>query len=56
MYVPFTPAGSCLMHLASKTEEIAWEKLLDEAAHMPYDGIEAFKQRGYSVKDLDLND
>lgn len=49
-YVPVTPAGSVLMHLESKTEEKAWNKLLKEAAHMPYDGKEGFIQRGYTVE------
>jgi len=48
-YVPCTPAGSVLMHLESDTQEEAWRKLLEDAAHMPYQGIEGFQERGYTV-------
>jgi hypothetical protein len=50
-YVPFTPAGSCLMHLAAPTEAEAWRRLLHDARHMPYKTKENFVQRGYSVED-----
>jgi len=46
MFVPFTPGGSCLMHLAAKDEKTAWKKLLEEA---PYPSIPALKIRGYTV-------
>lgn len=49
-YVPATPAGTVLFHLAAKTEQKAWENLLKDAAHMPYKGIEGFKARGYTVE------
>lgn len=55
-YIPFTPAGSCLAHLKSNSEAKAWEKLLKDAAHMPYDGIEGFKQRGYTVEEFSDED
>lgn len=48
-YVPMTPGGTLCMWLAAKTEDKAWEKLLEDAAHMPYKGKEGFKQRGYKV-------
>lgn len=53
-FVPFTPAGSCLMHLAAKTEQGAWAKLLLDAAHMPYKTVEHFKERGYTVEKMDV--
>lgn len=48
-YVPMTPGGSLCLWLAAKTEDKAWEKLLKDAAHMPYKGKEGFEQRGYKV-------
>jgi hypothetical protein len=53
-WVPFTPGGSCLMHLAADTEEIAWTNLLHEAAHMPWKGKNGFLARGYTVERLEL--
>jgi hypothetical protein len=49
-FVPETPAGTVLFDLRAKTEERAWANLLREAAHMPYQGIEGFKRRGYKVE------
>lgn len=49
-YVPITPGGTPCVWLAAKTEKKAWENLLKDAAHMPYKGIEGFKQRGYTVE------
>lgn len=49
-YVPITPAGSVLAHLEAPTEAQAWVNLLEDAAHMPYAGIEGFKARGYTVE------
>jgi hypothetical protein len=48
-FFPETPAGTVLTHLGSKTEEKAWEKLLKDAAHMPYKTKENFIKRGYKV-------
>jgi hypothetical protein len=48
-YVPYTPGGSCLIHLKAKTEQGAWDKLLHEASHMPYKTKENFIKRGYEV-------
>lgn len=48
-YIPETPAGTVLMDLKASTEERAWQNLLRAAAHMPYKGVEGFKQRGYQV-------
>lgn len=49
-YYPVTPAGSVITDLPSDTEKDAWEKLLVEASHMPYKGIEGFMKRGYTVE------
>ena len=51
-YVPVTPAGTPCSWLASPTEKEAWKKLLKEAAHMPYNGIEGFKKLGYTVVEM----
>ncbi len=55
VYWPFTPAGSALAHLESKTEETAWMRLLKDAAHMPYGNVEGFKKRGYTVQKIEDN-
>lgn len=49
-FVPVTPAGSSLAHLAARTEEAAWSKLMADASHMPYRTVDEFKRRGYSVE------
>ena len=49
MYIPVTPAGTACTWLASETEDEAWEELLKDAAHMPYDGKQGFIERGYTV-------
>lgn len=51
-YVPVTPAGTVCEWLASNTEEEAWEKLLKDVAHMPYDGKKGFQERGYTVEKI----
>lgn len=51
-YVPITPGGTICIWLASKTEEAAWRKLLEDAAHMPYKTKENFIKRGYTVEEL----
>jgi hypothetical protein len=53
-YVPFTPGGSCLMHLEAATEDEAWQNLLEDASHMPYQGKQGFYERGYRVERLNL--
>jgi len=50
-WIPETPAGSLLSHLEADTEDQAWANLLEDASHMPYDGKEGFKQRGYKVEE-----
>lgn len=49
MYIPVTPAGTSLGWLMSETEEGAWKALLRDAQHMPWRGVEGFKERGYTV-------
>lgn len=49
VFIPETPAGTPLTHLKSRTEEEAWQKLLKDAAHMPYKTKENFIKRGYRV-------
>ena len=49
-YVPVTPGGTICSHLESKTESEAWERLLKEAAHMPYKTKANFIKRGYTVE------
>ena len=44
-----TPAGTYLAETESDTQTGAWKKLLKAAAHMPYKGVEGFKERGYTV-------
>lgn len=51
-YVPITPGGTFLYHLESQTETEAWDKLLVDAAHMPYKTKENFQRRGYTVEKL----
>jgi len=53
VFIPCTPAGTYLDWLESKTEKEAWEKLLKDAAHMPYKTIENFKKRGYTVERME---
>jgi hypothetical protein len=49
-FVPLTPAGSALMHLAAPNEKAAWLKLMRDAAHMPYKTKVDFIKRGYRVE------
>ena len=48
-WIPSTPGGTPLVHLASATEDEAWAALMDDAVGMPYDSKEAFETRGYTV-------
>jgi hypothetical protein len=50
-FIPVTPAGTPCTWLESRTEDEAWDKLLKDAAHMPYDGRKDFEERGYTVED-----
>ena len=52
-YVPITPGGTVCFWLKSNTEEEAWNALLKDAAHMPYDGKQGFKDRGYTVAEME---
>jgi hypothetical protein len=49
LWIPCTPGGTHCDWLASNTEGEAWASLLRDAAHMPYRGIQGFKDRGYTV-------
>lgn len=51
-YLPMTPAGSPLMHLASSEYSAARDALLNEAAHMPYQGWAGFYERGYRIYEM----
>jgi hypothetical protein len=48
-WMPVTPGGTILTHLEANTEEQAWQNLLIDASHMPYDGKKGFQERGYEV-------
>lgn len=54
VFVPCTPGGSLCTWLASKTKEEAIQKLLKDAAHMPYKTWENFQKRGYTIEEVDL--
>lgn len=51
-WVPVTPGGTVCSWLESDTEEMAWEKLMEDAAHMPYRDKQEFIERGYTVEEL----
>lgn len=48
-YVPITPGGTPLIHLAADTNEEAWSALMEDAVGMPYESKEEFETRGYTV-------
>ncbi len=52
-WVPITPAGTICAGLESNTEKGAWEKLMIDAAHMPYKTQADFETRGYTVEELE---
>ena len=49
-YVPISPGGTVCFWLVSNSEAEAWKKLLQDAAHIPYDSIAEMRQRGYRVE------
>ncbi len=49
-YIPVTPAGTFCDWLESETEKEAWDKLMKDAAHMPYKNKQEFIDRGYTVE------
>jgi hypothetical protein len=49
-FVPVTPAGTACTWLASPTADAAWDRLVTDAAHMPYKTREGFEARGYTVE------
>ena len=52
-FVPVTPGGTPLPHLADISEAIAIKNLLKDAAHMPYKTWENFQKRGYTIEQWD---
>lgn len=55
-FVPVTPAGTPILDIAAATEKQAIKNLLEAAAHMPYDGWEGFKARGYTIEKFERTD
>ena len=53
LYIPVTPGGTPCFWLSAETEQEAIDNLLQDAAHMPYDGWEGFKERGYTIDTLE---
>ncbi len=51
-YMPITPGGTLCSWLESDTKEEAWNKLLKDAAHMPYKTKKNFIKRGYEVHEI----
>jgi len=49
-YVPVTPAGTVLDHLQGETEQLTWDNLLEDLAHMPYPNQQSLVDRGYTVE------
>lgn len=54
-YVAYTPGGSFLNQTISKTKKECIEKLMRDAAHMPYKDWDAFKKRGYTIEETDID-
>lgn len=52
-FIPCTPGGTVLMHLARATEKEAIAALMKDAAHMPYGTWENFKKRGYEILEME---
>lgn len=57
-FYPVTPAGTICDWLESDTEQEAIKKLLEDAAHMPYEGWDipgkyGFKARGYTIEEME---
>lgn len=55
-FIPVTPGGTVVFELKAENEKKAWNKLLKDAAHMPYKGVQGFKDRGYKVELFKLGD
>lgn len=49
LYVPVTPGDTPLIDLARETRNEAIAALLEDAAHMPYNGWREFEKRGYKI-------
>jgi hypothetical protein len=52
-FIPCTPGGTMLFHLARATKEAAIKALMENASHMPYGTWENFEQRGYEILDME---
>lgn len=52
-YIPITPSGTACDWLEAETEAEAWNKLIEDAAHMPYKTKEGFIERGYRIGTAD---
>lgn len=50
-FVPITPEGNACLWLLAGTEERAWENLLKDETHVPYETKENLIERGYVVED-----
>jgi hypothetical protein len=55
-FAPVTPGGTTCWHLKSDTREEAIDKLLEDAAHMPYQTWENFKRRGYRIYEYTIGE
>ncbi len=51
-FIPVTPAGTVIVGLAADTRQEAINRLLHDAAHMPYGAWKNFKKRGYTIKEV----
>lgn len=51
-FIPSTPAGTLVVGLAADTEAEAIERLLIDAAHMPYGTWKNFQKRGYTIENV----
>ena len=52
-FVPVTPGGTVIVGLAARTRDVAINRLLIDAAHMPYGTWKNFELRGYSIEEYD---
>jgi len=51
-FMPLAPGGTACGWLISDTEDKAWEALMEDASHMPYENKQAFIDRGYTVEEV----
>ena len=50
-WIPCTPAGTPVTHLAAPTRDEAIRRLLIDASHMPYGSWKNFQKRGYTIEE-----